>query len=70
MNHENTKSKKHEMFRANFRVFVLSCFRDEKRTSNIQRPTSNDKNNRFRFSVLGLKYGSLLSAESDLKHNT
>ena len=31
MNHENTKSKKHEMFRAYFRVFVLSCFRDEKK---------------------------------------
>jgi len=24
MNHENTKSKKHEMFNANFRGFVLS----------------------------------------------
>jgi len=23
MNHENTKSKNHEMFRANFRVFVM-----------------------------------------------
>ena len=30
MNHENTKSKKHEMFKINFRVFILSCFRDEK----------------------------------------
>jgi len=41
INHENTKSKKHEMFKANFRGFILSGFRDEKRTSNIQRPTSS-----------------------------
>jgi len=35
MNHENTKSKKHEMFRAVFRDFVM------KKTSNIQRQASN-----------------------------
>jgi len=37
---------------------------------NIEHPTSNIENNRFRFSVLGFKYGSLLSAESYSKQNT
>jgi hypothetical protein len=39
IDHENTKSKKHEMFSAIFRGFVLSWFRDEKK--NIEHPTSN-----------------------------
>jgi len=38
MNHENTKSKKNEMFRVKFRGFVLWFFRDEK---SIEHPTSN-----------------------------
>jgi len=36
MNHENTKSKNHEMFRVNFRGFVM------KKTSNIQ-PAKADR---------------------------
>ncbi|MEN8244465.1 MAG: hypothetical protein ABFS43_06140 [Thermodesulfobacteriota bacterium] len=39
MNHENTKSKKHEIFGIIFRGFLLSFFRDEEnehRTSNVQ----------------------------------
>lgn len=39
INHENTKSKKNEMFRAIFRGFVLWFFRDEKMT--IEHPTSD-----------------------------
>ena len=30
MNHENTKYIKHPIIRIIFRVFILSCFRDER----------------------------------------
>jgi len=42
----DNESRKHEMFKANFRGFGLLFFRDEKMniehpTSNVQHPTSN-----------------------------
>jgi len=36
INHENTKSGKHEIF-LSFRVFIISCFRDNEVFHKIQR---------------------------------